>query len=165
MRIEKLPDQTEVTDADRGLDRLNAWKGTWELFKEFPVFGSGFGAFKNGITRHLEYSGQMRWEQAHNDYLEYLAAGGLVGLGLGIWFLFAVIRRAVENLRIDRRGVRMLRFAAITGIVGIAVHSIVDFGLHTMVNSMVLMTLLSVLTTKSDRSRSLQGKKVSIAEQ
>ena len=148
LRIEKLPDQIEVTDADRGLDRTNAWKGAIELFKEFPVFGSGFGAFKNGITRHLNYSGEMRWEQAHNDYLEFLAAGGLVGLGLGIWFLIRIFKITRQNLSTDDRRTKTLRYAAMVGIVGIAVHSVVDFGLHTMINSMVLLSLLGVLTVE-----------------
>jgi O-antigen ligase len=92
----------------------------------------------------------MRWEQAHNDYLEFLSAGGLVGLGLGIWFLVRIGRVTMSNIANDNRRTRTLRHAAIIGIVGIAVHSIVDFGLHTIVNSMVLMTFLGVMTAKVD---------------
>jgi O-antigen ligase len=90
----------------------------------------------------------MRWEQAHNDYLEFLAAGGLVGLGLGIWFLIRIFKITRQNLSTDDRRTKTLRYAAMVGIVGIAVHSVVDFGLHTMINSMVLLSLLGVLTVE-----------------
>ena len=45
---------------------------------------------------------------------------------------------------------RAVRFGAILGIVGVAAHSLVDFGLHIIVNAVVFLTLIMMATTRSD---------------
>ena len=90
----------------------------------------------------------MRPQEAHNDYLELLASGGLMGVGIGIWFVVAVLRRTRHNLRSTNRFRRSACFGATIGIIGVAVHSLVDFGLHMMVNALILTTLIVIATSK-----------------
>jgi hypothetical protein len=43
-----------------------------------------------------------------------------------------------------------VRVGAILGIVGVAAHSLVDFGLHMMANAVVFMSLIMLATTTLD---------------
>jgi O-antigen ligase len=90
----------------------------------------------------------MTPQEAHNDYLELLASGGLVGLGIGVWFAIVVLRRMRKNLVAPNRFRRAACFGAVLGIAGVAVHSLVDFGLHTIVNALVFTTLIVIATSK-----------------
>ncbi|MEP6818153.1 MAG: hypothetical protein ABJA18_01380, partial [bacterium] len=77
-----------------------------------------------------------------------LASGGLVGLGLGLWFAIVVVKRSRENLAAANRFRRAACLGAAIGIGGVAVHSLVDFGLHTIVNALVFTTLIVIATSK-----------------
>jgi O-antigen ligase len=90
----------------------------------------------------------MTPQEAHNDYLELLSSGGLVGLAIGVWFAVMLIRAVRANLAIDTGYIRALRFGAILGITGVAAHSLVDFGLHIMVNAIVFVSLIMIATAR-----------------
>jgi putative inorganic carbon (HCO3(-)) transporter len=89
----------------------------------------------------------MTPQEAHNDYLELLASGGLVGLSIGIWFALIVVRKTLHNLHSGNRFRRAASYAATVGIIGVAVHSLVDFGLHMIVNALVFTTLVMIATS------------------
>jgi len=64
---------------------------SWELFKEHPVLGVGFGR-KDALreTKYCKYGFQVAAENrynAHNQYLEYLSVNGLVG---GLTFILVM---------------------------------------------------------------------------
>jgi len=111
----------------------------------------GLGGYWIGITAYHDASGLMTPQEAHNDYLELLSSGGVIGFALGIWFVVAVARGARQNLIEDVGYMRAVRFGAIFGIVGVAAHSLVDFGLHIVVNAVVLLTLITMATNRTER--------------
>ncbi|MFN2514435.1 MAG: hypothetical protein ABR568_23865, partial [Pyrinomonadaceae bacterium] len=55
------------------------------------------------------------------------------------------------NLRSPSRFRRAACLGAAIGIAGVAVHSLVDFGLHTIVNALVFTTLIVIATSKARR--------------
>lgn len=126
-------------------DRFHIWSVTLDVIRENLPFGAGFGAFGIAYTPHDMLNGMERVEQAHNDYLEVLANAGVVGLLIGIGFLFLFFRTALRNintLNLYRRGVAVGAFA---GCFGILVHSLFDFVLHVTAVSLLFLTLLSLL--------------------
>ncbi len=133
----------------RGVSRNEIWQATWRMVKAHPVLGVGMGGYWAAIPAFHNASGTMTPQEAHNDYLELLASGGLVGLALGIWFAVVVCKRTRENLRSPNRFRRAACFGAAIGLAGVAVHSLVDFGLHTIVNALVFTTLIVFATSKS----------------
>lgn len=149
-RIEEL--RTELNSDSAGLrlgvNRNEIWKATWKLFVAHPILGVGMGGYWAAIPAVHNASGTMTPQEAHNDYLELLASGGLVALALGGWFAVVVIKRTRENLRSPNRFRRAACFGATIGIAGVAVHSLVDFGLHTIVNALVFTTLIVIATSK-----------------
>jgi len=120
------------------------------MFAAHPIVGVGMGAYWIGITAYHEASGLMTPQEAHNDYLELLSSGGLIGLALGIWFAVAVVRKIRQNLSTDIGYKRAVRLGAVMGITGVAAHSLVDFGLHIMTNAVVFIVLIMIATSRID---------------
>jgi O-antigen ligase len=129
-----------------GSSRKAIWRATWRLIKDHPILGVGFGGYWTAIPQYHEASGRVTPQEAHNDYLELMASGGIVGLGILVWFLFALIRSVRERLRLAKGFARAATIGAVTGIFGVAVHSFVDFGLHIPINALVLMALVCIAT-------------------
>jgi O-antigen ligase len=121
--------------------RKEIWSATWRMIRAHPFTGVGFGGYWIGITRYHSASGEMTPQQAHNDYLELLASGGLIGTALVIWFVVAVLRKTIPGLRSREPYLRAACLGALTGIFGVAVHSFVDFGLHVTINALVVFAL------------------------
>ena len=134
----------------QGASRNEIWRATLKMFAAHPIVGVGLGGYWIGITAYHDASGLMTPQEAHNDYLELLSSGGVIGFAVGIWFVVAVVRRARENLLADVGYMRAVRLGALLGIVGVAAHSLVDFGLHITVNAVVFLTLIMLATTRSD---------------
>ena len=91
---------------------------------------------------------------------DMVASGGIVGLAIVMWFLVVVLRRARVNLRASGRFVRAACFAALIAMVGIGVHSLVDFGLHRMANAMIFASLIVIATCNVNTARNRQSEDV-----
>jgi O-antigen ligase len=144
-RIEFGSDKTEARE---GVSRNEIWRVTLRMFAAHPMLGVGMGAYWAAVPVFHDASGTMTPQEAHNDYLELLASGGIVGAAIGIWFAVVVLRRTRQNLRSPNRFRRAACFGATLGIIGVAVHSLVDFGLHMIVNAFVFTTLVMIATSK-----------------
>ncbi len=145
----------------QGVSRNEIWRATLKMFAAHPILGVGLGGYWIGITAYHDASGLMTPQEAHNDYLELLSSGGVIGFALGGWFVVAVARRVRQNLIEDISYMRAVRFGAILGIVGVAVHSLVDFGLHIIVNTVVFMMLIMFATTEFSPAKAQRRKEES----
>jgi O-antigen ligase len=136
----ELNDETARTFALR----QNIWSSTWQLIKDHPITGVGFGGFWIAITKYHQASGEITPQQAHNDYLELVASGGLIGVAIAAWFLVEVTRRARQRMRNRDRLSRAVSWGATAGILTISIHSVGDFGLHIPINSVVFCALVTL---------------------
>ncbi|MGI9065948.1 MAG: O-antigen ligase family protein [Pyrinomonadaceae bacterium] len=147
--------------------RLNIWQATLDLIKDHPIAGVGFGAYWIAITRYHHASGEITPQEAHSDYLELLASGGIMGLAIGGWFTFAFIRGARQKIRAADRHSRAITLGALAGIMTVAVHSLVDYGLHITINALIFTTLISlvVMNVREEAAESQgQGEAIGISE-
>lgn len=136
------------TTTTQGASRNEIWRASLKMFAANPILGVGFGGYWIGITAYHNASGLMTPQEAHNDYLEILSSGGVLGLAIAVWFVVMVIRLTRQNLAIDTGYTRAVRLGAVLGITGVAAHSLVDFGLHIISNALVFITLIMLVTTK-----------------
>ncbi len=130
-----------------GASRNEIWHASLKMFAAHPILGVGLGGYWIGITAYHDASGLMTPQEAHNDYLELLSSGGLIGFALGVWFAVMVIRAAHKNFA-DTGFTGAVRIGAVLGITGVAAHSLVDFGLHMMANAVVFLTLIMMVTQR-----------------
>jgi len=128
--------------------RLEIWTATLKLIEAHPLLGSGLGAYQTAATQYLRSEGNWQPQQAHNEYLELLAGEGIVGAAMGVWFVFILIRESRKRLLVEDRLRRVLCKGALVGLVGVAIHSLVDFGLHVLANALICCCLIALATAK-----------------
>ena len=131
--------------AEGVVTRPQIWRTTIEMIEDNFLFGVGLGGYGVAYTRYDKASGFERVEQAHNDYLQVVSDAGIVGLLLGLAFLFLVIRigrTAINTDNLERRG---FAIGALAGIFATLIHSIFDFNLHTTAVALLFLMLLAIL--------------------
>ena len=138
--------------------RRQVWLSTWQVIKAHPVAGVGFGAYWVAIDEFSDRSGQYKPFEAHNDYLDLLASGGLIGFVLAGWLVFLVIKRARIQLRATDPFRRAACAGALVGLFGVSVHSLVDFGLQRTVNAVIFVVLIAIATAEIEGGRTRSGK-------
>ena len=138
----------EANGSRQGATRNEIWRATLKMFSAHPIVGVGLGGYWAAITEFHDASGTSTPQEAHNDYLELLSSGGLVGLAIGVWFVVALFRKMAVNLASRDRFQSALCVSALLGIAGVAVHSMVDFGLHLLGNAFVFVILLMFATNR-----------------
>lgn len=154
--LSRLVGSVNADDPTTG--RAHFWSVTVDIIKNHPVIGTGLGAFGVVYTGYDTRNGLYRLEQAHNDYLQVLSDGGLVGAALGLVFLVALFRMgfARRESRDDfRRGVAT---GALAGCFAVLVHSFFDFTLHTTSNSLLFL-VLAALATMNGRVEEVHSRK------
>jgi len=151
-RLESLPSelQAEPESANAGVRRREVWAATMRLIKAHPLTGNGFGAYPVAITKFHQASGKWVPEAAHNDYLEFVAAGGAIGIALALWimalFVLAVWRRLVHGSSLARS----YCLGALTALLGVLIHSLFDFGIQVTANAVFFIALIVIATTRQD---------------
>jgi O-antigen ligase len=149
--IEAVGTEFDPAAASRyGSTRTEIWQATGKMIAEHPIAGVGLGGYWVAISAYHDSSGKRTPHEAHSDYLELLASGGIIGFGLGIWFVAAVWKRISSNLKSRDSQRRAHTFAATLAIAGVAVHSLVDFGLHMMVNALIFIALITIATAEKN---------------
>jgi len=153
----KMTAQTSFQDVNDGTTRRQIWQGTLKLIRARPITGIGFGAFFLAYPQFQIGSGRIRVEQAHNDYLDLVANGGVVALGLAIWFVVMIIGRARTALGSHDAYRRAAALGAVAGMLGVASHSVVDFGLQVTGIAVVLGCLVTIATAGDKVNAPLVG--------
>jgi O-antigen ligase len=142
--LDRLVDSVNTNDPTTG--RAHFWSVTLNMIKAHPVLGTGLGAFGVIYTGFDTRNGLLRLEQAHNDYLQVLSDGGIVGAFLALAFVVLLFARAFYRMRTRdpfRRGVAL---ASLGGCFAVLVHSFFDFTLHTTANALLFLVLAALAT-------------------
>lgn len=123
--------------------RREVYGATWDLWRRFPVLGTGLGAFRDSLALTQPADLPGTWWHAHSDWLELLATVGLVG---AVIFLLGIVPLAVRLARgwpADRRSEdRAVILAALGALVSLAIHESIDFGLTMPAIAVTLAALV-----------------------
>lgn len=132
--------------ADLSTDvRLKIDKDILRMFKDHPLFGWGQGTFPEAYPRFRSFYTDSFVNAAHNDFLQLLAETGIVGFVIMIWFLVIVFRQALSKSHKWSSNLNgAVAIAAILGISGILVHSLVDFNMQIPANAALFYSLCVV---------------------
>ena len=137
------------TASDPTTGRAHFWSVTLKIIKAYPITGSGLGSFGVIYTRYDSRNGLFRVEQAHNDYLQTLSDGGIVGGVLGLSFILILFRRGFARRETHDQFRRGVVTGALAGCFAVLVHSFFDFTLHTTANALLFLTLAALATQDS----------------
>ena len=135
-----------VNSEDPTTGRAHFWNVTVDIIKANPIVGAGLGAFPTVYTRYDSRNGAFRLEQVHNDYLQIMSDGGVIGAALGLFFVVLLFRNGFarrESADDYRSGVAL---GALAGCFAVLVHSFFDFTLHTTANALLFLVLAGLAT-------------------
>ncbi len=138
--------------------RLAAYGASLDLWKRFPLTGTGLASFREAFPMVQPADLGASWWHAHNDFIEILATTGVVGsliLLIGLVVLITSLIRIVCTA--ERTEDAAAGLAALGACAAIAAHSMLDFGLTMPANSVTLAVLcglaLGVLASKEASGR------------
>jgi O-antigen ligase len=125
--------------------RFHFWAVSLKIAEANPIIGVGFDAFGVAFPKYDTWPGRFRLEQAHNDYLQMLTDGGIIGLALVLIFIFLFAKIALRNISNSTDAVhRAFAIGAFAGCLGIMIHSFFDFPLRTNSNIFFFALLAAV---------------------
>ena len=126
--------------------RIQVWKDTSVLIKDFPAMGTGLGTYEYAFPKYKTFKAQTIYDHAHNDYLELISDTGFTGFIIviagGAYYLFMVTR-----LWFKRRSpfVRCITSGCLGGIAYIMLHSFTDFNLQVPANALHLSIITGIM--------------------
>jgi hypothetical protein len=127
--------------------RLLAARGAVAMVADFPFTGVGLGNFAFTFPVYRDFGG-LRFDHAHNDFLEFAAEAGLPALALVLFLIAQLYRRAAAALRAGPQSAYLL-WGALVGVTSLLLHSFVDFNLHIPANALVFAVLLGLVVRLS----------------
>jgi tetratricopeptide (TPR) repeat protein len=150
---------------DSIVSRSFIWGGAREMIKHHP-FGVGIGAFKvrylSMLTVHLEKSGistipgffkDVNAKEAHCEYLHIWAELGFIGLGLLLYFIFAVFKyfkKIYYPLKEDPF-TQCVALGAFSALASVGASAVFGFPFHIIGTSMFCGAALALLVFSEDR--------------
>jgi O-antigen ligase len=112
-------------------NRRGAWADAWSVVQDFPLTGTGLNTYWAASLFYQRHELASFFAQAHNDYLQVAAEGGLL-LAIPAVICLVLFVRDLRNAMHDQRGSTewWLRAGAVTSLVAIAIQESVEFSLQ-----------------------------------
>lgn len=126
-------------------NRRGAWKDAWAVARMFPLAGTGLNTYWAAALFYQRHELAQFFAQAHNDYLQIAAEGGLLLVvpALVCLAVFVVnVRRAMN----EQRGSTTwwLRAGAVTSLLAIACQESVEFSLQMPGNAALFVVVCAI---------------------
>ena len=118
-------------------ERIQLWKGTWNMVKVHPFLGFGVNTFSRYF---LEYKPVIYPDirYTHNSYLQMWSEIGILGMGSFIAIIFIVIKETLRDIR--KKMQRGLEGFILLGVFAGYIAFLIQSGLDTNLYSLVLTT-------------------------
>jgi hypothetical protein len=131
-------------------NRWGAWSDAWNIAETFPLAGTGLNTYETAALFYQRHGLEKYFGEAHNDYLELAAGGGLL-VGVPIILCLAIFVRDVNRRMRDEPGsdAWWVRRGAVTALVAIALQEVVDFSLQ-MPGNAVLFSVVCAIALHAD---------------
>jgi len=133
------------------------WRDTVAMIRENWVTGVGLGAFHTTYPIYSTRDGTLVVSQAHNDYLQILADGGILGAIIALWFIFLVARDTVRASRHRNPVMAGTALGAAGGLFALLVHSLFDFNFQIPSNALLFLVLTSAVSQIAAAATSEKG--------
>jgi O-antigen ligase len=150
LNLEGLAQRIVATASGSEFDatgRLAIWRETARIVRDFPLLGSGAGTFADAMFVYQQTAREVLFNNAHDEYLQLQAEGGIVLLIVSLAGIALVAKAAHARIAADVGAHRYLRIGACAGLAGIAVQSVWEAGLRAPAN-LVLAAIVAALAVR-----------------
>lgn len=123
------------------------WMNTFQIIKEFPLFGSGLGTFTQVFPMHRAFHIRGLVTHAENDFLQLASEVGLVGIGILLILFIFLFFKAVSGIRsLSHWGTqRYIGIGGLVGILALMFHSIVERNLQVPANAFLYTFIWAIV--------------------
>ncbi|PYR36673.1 MAG: hypothetical protein DMF93_19480 [Acidobacteria bacterium] len=125
--------------------RRGAWTDALDVSARFPLTGTGLNTYGVATILYQRHDLEHHYEQAHNDYLQLMAEGGVL-LAVPAALCLAVFALTVRRRFRDETSTTAywLRVGAVTGLAAIALQETFDFSLQMPGNALLFAVLCGI---------------------
>jgi len=152
--VERVVERIQQTRIETE-DRSDIASYALNLWRDYPIFGSGLGSFHAVIPRYWGEIPGIPYTHAHNDYLQFACEVGAIGTALlGLILLMSILAALrAQQVRTDPL-MRGMSFASLMGIIALMIHSAVEFSLQIPAIALTFMLVLALawISLYHDRS-------------
>ena len=139
---------------------MEIWRQTLPIISDFPATGAGIGTYEQAMLVYQEGNRQFFFNQAHNQYLQLAAEGGLL---VGVPALVATlvfVALVLSRIRRDRSGTFWIRVGAVAALTGVATQSLWETGLRMPANALLfgLVAAIAVHEPRMNGARSVRSR-------
>ena len=128
-------------------DRWEIWVNTFQIFKDFPLFGSGLGTFVQVFPMYRSFHILGLVTHSENDFLQLLSDVGILGTGLLAALFFFLLFKAYSGIRgLSRREpARYIGLGGLVGILALMFHSLVERNIQVPANAFLYTLLWAIV--------------------
>ena len=166
---------SEPAISDSGEIRKIVWRGSFEVWRRYPLFGSGVETFAYSyyLDRPIEHNQLSEWDflynKAHNEFLNFLATTGIIGLSTYLLFIFVFVKKSLTVFLTNRPNHpiiqsfshKLIILGLLSGYLALMISNFFGFSTVTVgVLFFLYPAFFVILTTKE--LRNLETKKLSV---
>ncbi len=144
--IDRLSTLTRM-DALLRESRLIVWKATFGIFKDYPLTGTGLDTFETVFPayRPLQVS-NLRWLDAHNDYIQFMAETGIVGIVIALSFFGVFFYNVFFAIKASQNTDNAcLLISLLSSVMAFMISIIFTFNTHIPANALMFSILIAVI--------------------
>ena len=130
--------------------RIGIWRDTLLVIRDFPLAGVGAGNFSNAMRLYQTSDRTYFWNEAHNQYLQIAAEGGVLIVAPALLALGAIAAAAWRHLRRNDH-LHWMRLGAAAALGAAGVQAIWETGLSLPANGMLAAVAAAILVHEPRR--------------
>lgn len=169
--VEAVVNRLETGGTDSGEIRKIVWEGAINVWRRYPVFGSGVETFAYSYyqDRPAEHNLVSEWDflynKAHNELLNFLATTGVVGLSsyllIFVWVGIYVLKSLISD-KIEPEN-KFILLALFAGLIAQSISNF--FGFSTVMVTVLLFLYLGVISETFKAASASPSSKSAISAQ
>lgn len=152
-RVEPLLSRAEETLVVGTGGRSEIWHDTIAMIQDFWLTGTGVGAYQTAMLIYQRTNRLMFTNQAHNQYLQMMAEGGLLVVVPAALAIVAFVRLFFIRLRRDTSQSIWLRVGGATALIAVAVQSFWETGLRMPANGILFAVAAAIAVHRPSTGR------------
>lgn len=139
----------DVSELEAG--RLTIWSRSLPVVEQFPILGTGIGTYSyiEPLYVHNADTVGIRYQYAHNEYLQFWIEGGTVALLLIVCMVVFSLRSGLKRYVASTRSHAGLGIGLLFAFLSLAIHSFSEFGIHIPAIAFLATIVLALINTPS----------------
>jgi len=135
-----------TASGDLQLRRL-IWGDTYQIFKDFPLLGSGLGTFAQIFPMYRSFHIQNIVTHAENDFLQLASDTGLIGISILLILFVYLLWKAISGIRSlsPRSPQRYIGMGGLVGVLALMFQSLVERNLQVPANALPFIIIWALI--------------------